>query len=270
MIISVKGLGVIGPGFDNWQKLRAHLALGTPLDVLSPPVFEGRILPATERRRASSTVKLAVDVAQQAVQQSTLRAEDMAMVFASSNGDTVTIHHICESLANQTCFVSPTRFHNSVHNAPAGYWSIATESRQPTNSLSAGQDSFAAGLLEATIQCLTEQTPVLLSVFDTPFPPPLQQKAPGCHAFGLAMVLDTHPGASLARLTLSLVAPIADQPTPTPMDEASWETLRTDSSAARSLPLLAAIAARGSPTVHLGYTEDWLLNITVDPAPTGV
>ena len=39
------------------------------------------------------------------------------------------IHEICEALATDEREVSPTRFHNSVHNASAGYWGIATRSQ---------------------------------------------------------------------------------------------------------------------------------------------
>ena len=51
-------------------------------------------------------------------------------VFTSSSGDGDNVHEICETLAAADRQVSPTRFHNSVHNAPAGYWSIATRSRR--------------------------------------------------------------------------------------------------------------------------------------------
>ena len=50
-----------------------------------------------------------------------------ATVFTSSGGDGDNCHAICETLATTDRLISPTRFHNSVHNAPAGYWSIATQ-----------------------------------------------------------------------------------------------------------------------------------------------
>mgnify|MGYP002075717815 CR=1 FL=1 len=33
--------------------------------------------------------------------------------------------------ASDDRLISPTRFHNSVHNAPSGYWSIAARSTRP-------------------------------------------------------------------------------------------------------------------------------------------
>ena len=50
-------------------------------------------------------------------------------VFASGNGDGITVGAILEMLTKPDGFVSPTQFHNSVHNAAAGYWSIGTGSR---------------------------------------------------------------------------------------------------------------------------------------------
>ena len=48
--------------------------------------------------------------------------------------------------------VSPTRFHNSVHNAAAGYWTIGAGAMQPATAISAFDASFAQGLLEAMVQ----------------------------------------------------------------------------------------------------------------------
>ena len=85
--------------------------------------------------------------------------------------------------------VSPTRFHNSVHNAPAGYWSIATGARGPSTSLCAHESSFAAGLLEAAIQAHAEATRVLLIAYDLPHPFPLSAVAPVSAPFGVALLL---------------------------------------------------------------------------------
>ncbi|NDU87179.1 MAG: beta-ketoacyl synthase chain length factor [Ferrovum sp.] len=263
MIVHIKGIAVNGPGFGSWAELRNHLVAGTDLthDPQLPP--QGTILSGAERRRASPTIKLAVDVAQAALLSSGMDAEDLALVFASSNGDTLTIHQLCEALATPERLVSPTRFHNSVHNAPAGYWSIASGSRQPSSSICAGDDSFAAGLVEATSQCLTEDVPVLLVTVDLPFPEPLYEKTPGHQPFGVALVLDSHAEGSYAQMTISIAKS-------TPMDVTSMtdpvlENLRCDSSASRSLPLLAALAAAGKRLVVLRYSGDLQLSVTVEP-----
>jgi len=262
MIVYLKGIAATGPGFEDWNALSNHLTSDVGLDPEFVPRPQGDILPNVERRRASVTVKLAVDVAQAALQQSGMKSEDLAIVFASSNGDTNTIHQICEALSTPERFVSPTRFHNSVHNAPAGYWSIATSSMQPSSSICAWEDSFAAGLVEAATQCLSENLPVLLAVFDTPFPDPLYEKTPGHQPFGVALVLDLIPDGSLAKLTIKIDGEV--NLATTSMTNAQLETIRCDSSASRSLPLLAAFATAEAKEVVLGYSGNLRLRIAVD------
>ncbi len=266
MIIHVKGIAAFGPGFENWDTLRSHFRTGTALNTDFVPVPSGSALPGAERRRASATVRLAVDIAQGALQQSGMKAKDLATVFASSNGDTNTIHHICDALATAERCVSPTRFHNSVHNAPVGYWSIASGSMQPSSSLCAMSNTFAAGLVEAATQSLAEEVAVLLAVFDTPFPEPLYQLTPGRQPFGVSMVLDADPRGSLAAMTID-IGPDTQLVT-TKMNDPLLENLRRDSSASRSLPLLAALAQPMAQQVVLRYAEDLRIKVSVDrPGP---
>ncbi len=63
--------------------------------------------------------------------------EPMPAVFACSGGDTDVINRLCSALMLPGCPVSPQQFVNSVHNAPAGYWSIA-EAEQRTHHLAFG------------------------------------------------------------------------------------------------------------------------------------
>jgi hypothetical protein len=130
-------------------------------------------LPAAERRRTGLPVRLALAVGLDALAQSTRRDEPVASVFTSSGGDGRVIDEICQVLTSVERQVSPTRFHNSVHNAPAGYWSIALRSHAPSISLCCYDWSFAAGLLEAGAQCVTEGVPVLLVSYEVPYPEPL-------------------------------------------------------------------------------------------------
>jgi hypothetical protein len=92
-------------------------------------------LPPAERRRTGLPVRLALDVGLQALRASTREPERLATVFTSSCGDGTVIHELCEALDSAERAVSPTRFHNSVHNAPAGYWGIALRARAPSTSL---------------------------------------------------------------------------------------------------------------------------------------
>jgi hypothetical protein len=99
--------------------------------VLAPPV----LLPPAERRRASRLVKAALGVGLEAINHAGADAAALATVFTSSSGDGHNCHALCETLASDDRQVSPTRFHNSVHNAAAGYWGIATGAMAPSQVL---------------------------------------------------------------------------------------------------------------------------------------
>jgi len=185
----IEGIGLIGPGMDDWPSSIEILA-GRSVYAQRPtvvPIPDG--LPPAERRRIGSVVKLALGVGLQAISKAGVEPDALPAVFASSGGDGQNCHEICLALANDEKLISPTRFHNSVHNAAAGYWSIATRSKAASNVLCAFDWSFAAGLLEAVTQVVVDQTRVLLIAYDAPYPQPLFAKRPIPEAFGCAFVL---------------------------------------------------------------------------------
>ena len=157
----------------------------------------------------------------------------LAAVFTSSGGDGQNCHEICQVLASAERHLSPTRFHNSVHNAAAGYWGIATGATPASNALCAYDASFGAGLLEALTQVAVERTSVLLIAYDA-------------------------SAASQARLSASLTDAPADG-----MTKAALDALRLSIPAARSLPLLAHLARRTSGRVVLDYLDSKRLAVDV-------
>ena len=236
--VHVSGIGLCGPGMADWATGRAVLRGETTYDGELPKPA-ATILPPAEQRRCGPATRIALQVAQEAMTQADFPPTQAAVVFASSDADGENLHHILESLAQPEHEVSPTRFHNSVHNAAAGYWNIATGARTPANSLAAFDASFAAGLLEAAVQAVAENIPVLLVVFDLPFPSPLNEVRPIVAPFSAALLLTPQATAtSMARLHISL----SDEQTDTAMNRAELEALRGGNPAARALPLLQAIA----------------------------
>jgi hypothetical protein len=195
------------------------------------------MLSPNERRRAPESVRLAVEVAGQAVSMSGRDAATMACVFASSHGDQAITDYMCSTLAHAPTQLSPTRFHNSVHNAPVGYWTIATGCHAPSTAVAAGRASFGAGLLEAVGQVLAEQQPVLLVCSDIGGSGPLAEVT-GCREpFGCALVLaPAATASSMAALDLDLLDEHVDTPLPEPL--AGW---REGSPSAAALALLAQI-----------------------------
>jgi hypothetical protein len=223
------------------------------------------VLPAAERRRTGSVVKLALAISLEAVNRSGMNASELPTVFSSSGGDGSNCHEICQSLATQDRQISPTRFHNSVHNAASGYWSIAAGATAAANVLCAFDASFGAGLLEALTQLVVERTPVLLVAYDVGYPEPLRTVRPIPDAFGVAMVLEPiaagsatgDAGVPLAHITASLTDDVAER-----MPHAQLEALRTSIPAARCLPLLTKFARREPGRAVLDYLENQ--NIAVE------
>ena len=195
------------------------------------------ILPANERRRAPQSVLLAVEVAQQAVTMSGRSAAALPCMFASSHGDQATTDYMCATLAQAPTELSPTRFHNSVHNAPVGYWTIAVGCHAASTAVAAERASFGAGLLEAACQVLATQQPVLLVCSDTIGAGPLGEITGCTEAFGCALVLAADPGATtVAQLDLQLTAARPDSRLDEPL--ATW---RTNNASASALALLALL-----------------------------
>jgi hypothetical protein len=184
-------------------------------------------------------------------------------IFTSSGGDGETIHEILSFLASNMRELSPTRFHNSVHNAPAGYWGIATGSRAASISLCSYDGSFVAGLVEAATQATVDQTPVALIAYDVQYPEPLNHVRPIGAPFAVAFILAPDPvERSFACLEMSL-----DEQAPeiSVMALEELEVLRLNTPSARSLPLLNAIARKLDALVALPYLDNLALNVKVRP-----
>lgn len=261
MNVFIDGIGVLAPGLESWPATTEVLAGRTPY-ASSPTVLSApALLPPAERRRASRLVKAALGVGLEAVNHAGADAATLATVFCSSSGDGHNCHAICETLASADRAVSPTRFHNSVHNAAAGYWGIATGAMAPSQVLCAYDAGFAAGLLEATVQVVTAGTPILLVCYDAEYPEPIFAKRPVPDAGGVALLLSPARGPkSLAAVKVSH----GDTP-PQAMADAALEKLRTDIPSLRALPLLQLIARGAAGTASLEYLAPLSLQVEVDP-----
>ena len=259
LCVVVRGIGLSGPGLTDWSAGR-QLLRDPSAWVLQPTVLTapGRLPPA-ERRRAGDIVKLSMAVADQACAQAGIDTQSLATVFTASSGDAANCHALCEALATPQRAISPTRFTNSVHNAVAGYWHIATTSRAPSTSLCAHDGSFGAGLLEAMAQCMSARRPVLLVAGDAPYPEPLHGVRPLSAAFGVALLFDVDPGdAPLPMLTLR--SSEADAPA-SECSDAALDALRLGVPAARSLPLLRALAGGAPASLRIEGLEGFTVEV---------
>jgi hypothetical protein len=281
--VSIMGVGLLGPGLPGWAASRAILAGEAAWqhgDVQLPPPA---ILPATERRRTGPVARLALAVATEAAGASGLPPASLRPVFGSGNGDGVTLGAILDALCRPDGFVSPTQFHNSVHNAAAGYWSIGNGSGRPATCLGGYDWTFGGALMKAVAECAVEQEPVLLCVYDVPLPAPLDVKRPMTGPFGVALVLapdGAGPRVSVAWDATTMPLPSREgwqpvrphgqtgderacgtpPPGPLPQGEGqAWRLLSTGNPAARALPLLEMLARGESGILRVPILDGALL-----------
>ena len=263
LTVFVEGIGLLGPGLSDWTHGRACLDASVAHENVRCILPLPMALPAAERRRAGAVVKVSLAVAQEAVSASGLTARALPSVFSSSNGDAVNCHEICTALASDDRLISPTRFHNSVHNAASGYWSISSGAMASSSVLCARDASFAAGLLEAMTQVVVEDRPVLLVAYDTDYPEPMRSARPVPDSFGVALVLAPQCSKySKACWSLDPAACFTDA-VASVLDNPSLEQLRTSIPAARCLPLLQSLALLSTGGIVLAYLQGIQLAIGV-------
>ncbi len=255
----IEGIGLLGPGLTDWPSSQAVLsgrqAYQPHKTVLPTPT----LLPAAERRRSGAIVKLTLATGLEAIAAAGLDAASLPSVFSASGGDGENCHAICAMLASDDRQISPTRFHNSVHNTASGYWSIATAAMTTSSVLCACDASFGAGLLEALTQVVIDDTRCLLLACDTAYPEPLHSARPIPDAFGIALVLAPQRSArALAQINVSLTDATADR-----LADTAFERLRNAIPAARGLPLLCSIARRLDKHVVLDYLDNTRLAVAI-------
>jgi len=256
---TIDGIGLIGPGLTSWPEARSILSGASdyrPQAMQIPPAL---LLPPAERRRAGTVVRLALAVGQQALSTQDSDQKNIPMVFASSGADGLNCHEICTTLASSDRRLSPTRFHNAVSNAAAGYWSIATHDDAPSIVVSAFDTSFAAGLVEALCQVTIARTPCLLIAYDAPYPEPLNSARPILDSFAIALLLRPERNARKAAIRAQLSAAQTNR-----LTHPALENLRHTIPAARGLPLLQCLASGQNGRVVLDYLTDSRLEIEID------
>ncbi|PJK09322.1 hypothetical protein CO614_06840 [Lysobacteraceae bacterium NML120232] len=185
----LEGIGFWASGLPGWQAA-CELAKTGSLPDEAPARPSPQLLAANERRRAPESVAVALDVALAACQMAGRDAASLPSVFVSTHGDLGITDYMSQTLASgDPASVSPTRFHNSVHNAAAGYWTIGAGCMYPTTAISAGIASFAQGLLEALTQLQAGEPAVLLAAYDARAHGPLAEVSRSEGLLGGALLL---------------------------------------------------------------------------------
>ena len=262
--VAIDGVGVCAPGLAGWAAARPVLGGAAPYAAADVPKPAAAALPPTERRRANVAARWALEAAGDAVRDlDPADVAQLASVFASADGDGEVLATVLRDLAQDTVMLSPTTFHNSVFNAPAGYWSLAAKSPAASTTVCAGAGTLAAALLEAVAQVAVAGAPVLLVAYDLPFPSdaPIGTSVQAPFACALRLAPDRVAAAPHGRLaSLRVVAADAASPAATPLDARF-----AGNAAASALPLLAAIATGHPASVRLPWQDGDLLEVRWTP-----
>ena len=150
--------------------------------------IDAAVLAPMVRRRTSTATRVAITAADRACTAAGI-GHKLPAIFVSCVGEMQVTDKLCRAITQQEYPLSPTLFHNSVHNTAAGYWSMATGSMAAMQAMAALDDGFALGLLEAWCQLQTVSEQVLLVVYDETMP---EQLLPDYRwkACAFALVLD--------------------------------------------------------------------------------
>ena len=204
--VYIHGVGLWTPGYDRplaWCEQKADPSVEKP----AAEFLEGPL-----RRRATPLTRMAVDVFKQATNHANCDPGKVPTVWATAHGEHSPAMKLLEMMKRGEGRVSPTRFHNSVHNTASGYASIATGNVAPSTTLTGGSELVAAALLEAW--CLVESSgrDVALVVADEPLQPPFERedtRTPLAIALVLSQQLEGALGV-LTALRRATIAPVPD------------------------------------------------------------
>ncbi len=197
----LKGTPAVRSGLFRGMKglsLRGLAVCGSDL-VLPPTIGVGveppdpTRLPASIRRRTSQATRLALCAGLSACERAGVDPVEIPAVFASVGGEMQVTDRLCIELAKPDGWVSPTQFHNSVHNTAAGYWSIVTGSLQPTTAMGSARETVAMAWLESCCRLMAESPLLLLVCYDERWPEYLEPGM-GTLPVALALVLEAGDG----------------------------------------------------------------------------
>ena len=207
MKITLTGIGLWARGMASLADFVAASRDG--FTALNEARFEPpkpNAIPSRERRRAGLAINLGVEVAHQACDVAGIDKSTVPSVFVSALGDTAITDYMCRKLTGADKLLSPTKFHNSVHNAPACYWAISANNRAPNTFLGGFLESLGVGFLEASSQAIGADAPALLVAYDIATEPPLDDVAAITDTLALAFVIEPSQRARLRQRSLAVDA----------------------------------------------------------------
>ncbi len=202
--VYVRGLGFWTPGYaspEAWCRCEFDPSVDAP---------EVALLSGLLRRRATGLTRMAVEVLNQATRTAGCDVTTVPIVWATAHGEHSTAIKIFGMMRSGEGKLSPTHFHNSVHNTASGYASIALGNGSASTTVTGGAELVASTFLEAICHLETAAEDVVVVLADEPLQPPFHC-SDGTAPLALAFCLSSHAeGASvvLSDFRRDAVAPV--------------------------------------------------------------
>ena len=174
--LELRGVGLWTPGYADAAAWSSRHVLGDRSETVRAPGADApraELLPPMLRRRTSLLTRMAAEVAAQAIAAAGLDRAHVTVIYGSVYGEIRTTLDLLEALLDPVGPLSPTKFHNSVHNTAAGYVSIAAQNRGGNAAITAGRSTLAMGLIECAGLVAAGQGPALLVIAEESLPEPL-------------------------------------------------------------------------------------------------
>ncbi len=238
--VYVRGVGFWTTGYANpkaWCARDLDATASTP---------EAPLLAGALRRRATPLTRMGIEVLQQAARMGDADPTELASVWATAHGEHSMAIGLLEMMQHGEGKLSPTKFHNSVHNTASGYASIATGNRSPSTTLTGGAELVASAIIEAACMLEAWDRDVILVIADEPLLPPFELPDSSV-PLALSLLLSPRPeGATsvLSRIRRANVDPVALR--------APFGSLHV----AAAVPLIEHIVEQRTGTVALEFAGD--------------
>lgn len=179
------------PGFQNredWKKSHSTEEYLTSLNGLESP--EVKWIPSRKRRRCSNLTRIALHTGFNCCKDADVDPGEVKSVFASRHGEIRFTTNLLKTLADDE-LLSPMSFGNSVHNTPSSYFCMCADNHHPSRTVSACEETFQNGMLDAVSMLdLSPDLPVLVVFANITPPAPFNRYATLQNAsWGIAFLL---------------------------------------------------------------------------------
>ena len=153
-------------GFNTKEQFKS-LALGEVAANIKAVNPKPANIPMMTARRLSMGCRMAVDIGIELLKSH----EDIdAVIYSSATGEEEHNYKVLESAA-KGIDCSPTDFSMSVHNTGVGNFTILSKKKIPSNSVSAGIDSFMMAITDAYVMLSSGYKKILIVDYNVSIPP---------------------------------------------------------------------------------------------------